>query len=157
MKKPSQNQVDEVIRLFKRVHRAHRKAFDKHISSIGIGRGQHLILMRLHRASAALSQRSLADMLDVSPAATTVMLKKMERDGLITRRVSKTDGRFNDIVITDKGSQIAQSSDKEFTGTDMLMFEGLTSEELSIFSECLEKMRENLDRINTESAVMKGR
>ena len=155
---PTADRVDEAIRLFKRIDRTHHRVFEKYVGSIGVSRSQHMILMQLSHADTPPKQHELASRFEVSPAAMTVMLKKMEADGLVTRTASANDSRSNDIVITDKGSEITSKTHEWFEDTDMAMFSGFSANELNMMITCLKKMQINLDRLLNESdADRKGR
>lgn len=93
---------------------------------------------------AALSQKALAERLEISPAAIAVTLKKMEKNGLIDRAPTDADGRINNIAITEKGEAILAESKLAFDSLDRAMFDGISKEEMAVFTSCLTKMQKNL-------------
>jgi DNA-binding MarR family transcriptional regulator len=82
--------------------RRHKRLFRKFVSELGIGNSQHRLLMHLHRTQCAPSQTELARTFEVSTAAITASLKKLEKNGYIRRCVAVEDGRYNEIAITEK-------------------------------------------------------
>jgi DNA-binding MarR family transcriptional regulator len=50
-----------------------------------------------------ISQRELAELVNVAPPTVTAMLQKMERSGLIERRVDEDDQRITRIRLTETG------------------------------------------------------
>ena len=54
-------------------------------------------------AREGVSQRELAEMVQLTPPTVTAMLQKMERAGLIERRIDESDQRVTRIHLTDDG------------------------------------------------------
>ncbi len=121
----------------------HRQAIETAIDDIGIHRGRHLILMNLAKDEKISSQKEMAKRLDITQAAMTVSLSKLERDGLIERK-SGSDNRYNEIEITEKGKEIVSRSKNHFSDVDRETFSGISEEELAVFEKCLDKMYSNL-------------
>ncbi len=130
-------------------HRMHRRVVDKTVITAGIDlhRSQHMLLMHLDRCGGSFSQRELAEHLNISPAALAVKIKKLESDGLVTRTKAKNDSRINSVDITEKGRNILDKTHKLFADIDEKMIQGIDKAELDVFINCLNKMRENLEKI----------
>lgn len=128
-----------------RVNRMHRAMIDSRVKEIGIHRTQHRILMRLARCGALPSQRELAEHLDITPAAVTGALKKIEQDGYIERTLGH-DTRYNEIRITEKGMALVEETRRMFAEADASMFDGFTDEEIEVYIESLEKIYGNMLR-----------
>ena len=148
----------DIQRKLMHISKLHRIAADAKISVTGIRRNQHMILMYLYRRNESVSQKEIAEHFDVSPAAITVSLKKLERDGYITRRSSKNDNRFNEIELNDKGKDIVIYSYNSFESIDNQTFEGITDEEKVILATILDKVINNLKNISGQdnSAICAG-
>ena len=121
----------------------HRCLIDLKVRDIGICRTQHRTLMMLARGEKIPSQKLIAEKLDVTPAAVTGILKKLEQDGYIKRSLG-LDNRFNEIEITDKGRSTVKHSSEMFLSADISLFDGFTDEELDMYITCLEKIKINL-------------
>jgi DNA-binding MarR family transcriptional regulator len=89
------------------------------------------------------SQKELADHLDISPAAVTGAIKKIEADGYIERKQGR-DNRYYELMITDKGRELVKKTKNIFCEADASMFVGFTDEELDIYISCLEKLQANI-------------
>lgn len=139
-----ENTLDKAIKLFIRTERLHRCVFDRKAVRFGLHRSQHRMLMHLSCKPSAISQKHLADELEISPAAVAVALKKLEDMGFVARTSSDDDSRVNNITITDKGRELTEASRKAFREIDVAMFEGLDKQTLESFIACFEKMQENL-------------
>ena len=131
--------VDMMIR----TNRMHRALIDSRVWSLGIHRTQHRILMHLSRCDKLPSQKELADHLDVTPAAVTCALKKIESDGYIERTLGH-DNRYNELRITEKGKELVNLSKQMFSDADRAMFDGFTEDELATYISCMEKLQANI-------------
>lgn len=133
----------ELVRKMITTNKMHKQAIETVIDDTGIHRGRHLILMNLAKDEKIGSQKEMAERLQITQAAMTVSLSKLERDGLILRKVG-ADSRYNEIEITEKGKEIVERSKTHFAMVDAETFQGLSEEELEIFEKCLDKMHSNL-------------
>ncbi len=135
-----EERIRRAVMLFLCTHRRHKRVLDSLVAELGISNTQHRLLMHLHRTECKPTQTELARTFDVSTAAITTMLKKLEGEGLISRIQSAEDNRFNEIAITEKGYEMVCRTRHMFSRTDLAMFTEFTPEELEAFITCLEKM-----------------
>lgn len=135
------------------VNRLHRAAVESKMSATGIHRSQHMILMYLYRCKDKISQKDIADHFEISAAAVTVSLKKLENGGYIKRRAAKNDNRFNEIEITDKGKEVVDFSHNVFDSIDNLTFDGITEEEKRTLVSLLDKVIINLKKMNRKDDI----
>ncbi len=142
--------LTQIVRTFICVSHMHHSAIEGRVSKLGFHHTQHRTLMHLARHEHLPSQRELADELGVSPAAVATTLKRLEKDGYISRTATEEDNRCNEIRITEAGRAVIEESRAIFNSVDEQMFDGLTPEELSLFSALLSRMRENLKADSTE-------
>ena len=142
--KKNENTLDKAIRLFICTERLHRCVFDRKAVRFGLHRSQHRMLMLLYRKDKAVSQKTLAKELEISPAAVAVALSKLEELELITRTSSAEDSRVKEIRVSDKGCALAEQSRKVFMEIDKAMFDGIDEQTLESFIYCFEKMQDNL-------------
>ena len=133
----------ELVRKMITTNKMHKQAIETVVDDIGIHRGRHLILMNLAKAEKISSQKEMAERLQITPAAITVALSKLERDGLISRKTG-ADSRYNEIEITEKGKEIVERSKNHFAKVDREAFYGIDESELLVFEKCLDKMYSNL-------------
>lgn len=140
------DRLTELAYLFMKVNRLHRAYCERIMSDIHMHRGQHMVLMDLVRLTQTASQKELADRLEISPAAVAVMIKKLEKGGFISKKLSKGDNRFNEISITKKGRETVQKTHQYFQRVNETFFSGISKEELETLKSCFQKMADNLDR-----------
>ncbi|MBP3401598.1 MAG: MarR family transcriptional regulator [Clostridia bacterium] len=139
----SDTKLSKAIEMMIRTDHMHKALIDSRVRDIGIHRTQHRILMRLARCEKLPSQKELAEHLDVTPAAVTGALKKIEKDGYVERTLGH-DNRYNELRITDKGRELVELSRELFAEADKSMFEGFSDDELDIYISSLEKLQANI-------------
>ena len=133
--------VDMMIR----TDHMHRCLIDTRAKDIGMHRTQHRILMHLAIHEHLRSQKALAEHFDITPAAVTGALKKIEGGGYIERALGE-DNRYNEISITEKGRELVNLTREVFSATDSALFDGFDEEELEVYISCLEKLQKNIKR-----------
>jgi DNA-binding MarR family transcriptional regulator len=136
------NEYYSLVKMMIDVNRLHRRAIEYSVDKTGVHRSQHYILMKL-AAESFSSQKAFAKSLNISPAAVTLALSKLEENGYIKRTVG-ADTRFNKISITDKGKAVVANSRAEFNKVDEAMFASFSDEELVLYRALAEKMQNNL-------------
>ena len=134
------------VRKLIRVMRRHHAYVERQIGDLGIHHGQHRMLMQLAKPQKSPpSQKELAETMGISPAAVTASLKRLEREGYVSRSATDEDNRRNEIRITAKGLERVNASRNAFESTDIALFAGFTTEEIETFISFLERMHHNLD------------
>ena len=138
--------VQKAIFTFITTDKMHRKAIEKWATDAGMHRSQHRMLMYLSRCENIPSQKDLAQHFDISPAAVAGTLKKLEADGYIERGKcnERSDSRFNEIRITDRGREATMQSRKYFRHVDMEALRDFSDEEIEMFISLLGRIQENL-------------
>ncbi len=131
-----------INRLLK-INRVHKRRIESQVAEIGVHRTQHRILMVLARTGHLPSQKQLAQRFDLTPAAITGAVQRLESDGYIARSLG-ADNRFNEITITDKGREMVETTRERFAAVDETFFEGFSEQELVEFSAYLERIIENV-------------
>lgn len=148
----SEDRLSRAIEMMIKTDHKHRQLIDSCVRDTGVVHTQHRILMHLARHKTLPSQKELAEHLNITPAAVTQSLKKLERDGYIEKCLGQ-DNRFNEVSITEKGRALVKKSKDAFFKTDRALFEDFSPEELENYMRCLEKMQNNMNKI----IEMKGR
>lgn len=144
------HQKPKEVMMIMRVNRLHHSAVEKRLRALNIHRSQHMLLMSIARAGGSVSQRELAERLEISPAAVAMSLKKMESGGFITRSAAEEDGRVNHISVSELGQSIIAESESICHEVDSAMLEGISAEKLKVFGEVLESIYSNLIAIGAD-------
>lgn len=135
-----------LVCIFLRIMRRHHAHVERRIGDLGLHHSQHRMLMHLARRQGELpSQKELAEALGISPAAVTTTLKRLEKEGYISRAITDEDNRRNEISITEKGLSKVVESREIFESADRAMFEGFTESEMATLLSFMERIDRNLD------------
>lgn len=141
----NESKLSTAINMMIKTDHMHRAMIDARVGNLGIHRTQHRILMHLAKHEKLPSQTELAKYLDITPAAVTGALKKIEQDGYVERTLGH-DNRYNELRITDKGREIVKQTRMMFCQVDSSMFDGFTDDELDTYISCLEKLQANMKK-----------
>lgn len=141
-----QNQHErKLMHMFLRVSRLHHMLAERKISTLGLHRSQHQMLVSI-KHSGGMCQKDLAHKLEISPAAVAVTLKKLETSGHIKRCCACDDNRMNTIELTEMGNEILDRTKEYFSYIDSVTFEDFTEEEMEMFEKLTAKMKSSLKK-----------
>ena len=145
-----EEQFRQINERMRRIDRRRLRIIERTVGDLGILPSQHFVLMQLSRAGRVTSQAQVADMLHISPARVTLVLKNLDAEGYI-ERASGADGRRNEIAITPKGKEMVEKSRAFFRQLDGASFAGFSGEELEQFSGYLDRVLENIARMEEDA------
>lgn len=134
----------EVMKRFRKADCSFRRTIEKCVAATGVYRSQHQMLMSLGR-NPDCSQMELAQFLDITPAAVTTTIKKLEKGGYITRLVCEEDNRVNKISITEKGQEVIEQSIRIFSEVEKKALQDFSEEEMKQLNDFLIRIRKNLE------------
>lgn len=113
---------------------------------LGFGVGHLPVLVALQEGRAE-TQRDLARFAKIEQPSMAQMLARMERDGLIRRTPSTTDGRSSQVALTRLAEQrLPEARDVLFQGNREAL-SGFTDQEASQLVVLLTRLIANLDRM----------
>lgn len=134
--------------LCQQLHHAHRTAVGAELAHRGLSEVNPMILAILNHVEQtrpqSFSQREMADVLHISPAAVTNSLKAMEKSGYISREPEQCDARRNRVALTDKGRAAVKGCEETFITVSKRMLAGFTPEEQVLLAEFRVRMLNNL-------------
>lgn len=90
------------------------------------------------------TQRELAQLLHVSPAAVATSLKSLEKKGYICREPEPGDARRNRVTLTDKGQRAVDDCFACLQRVTRRAFTGLSNEEQAVLRGFYLRMLDNL-------------
>lgn len=128
--------------MIKLMHRVHN-AFHTRLMRIGLYRGQPPVLYFLSERG-PMSQKELADILELSPATMTVTLKRMEKSGLVARHTDPSDQRVQLVHVTDYGREMSERAQEILTAVRDECLSGFTDRELQEIVGHIDRMERNL-------------
>lgn len=105
------------------------------------------IIMTIYKSSEPLCQKDLESSMSCNKSTMSSIISTMEKNGLLTRENSKHDSRINYLILTDKGLDMVEFLKKDRKLMDSVMLDGISDEECIVFSQIVDKIRKNLERI----------
>jgi DNA-binding MarR family transcriptional regulator len=96
-----------------------------------------ILHLLLHRPG--ISQKSLAKLLQITPAAISVTVRDLEADGLIERNPDPEDARQMKLVLSERGEALVTSGEDMRYGAVAKMLEALSIEDQRMIVEALER------------------
>ena len=109
-----------------------------------LNRAQSGILFALHQED-SMSQKELANRLNVRPPSITSMINKMDQEGYITRKAYEHEQRVMRLTLAQKGKDCIDYVIKTAEKLEEIVFEGMTAEEKMLFRRLLLQILENLE------------
>ncbi|MBE5940761.1 MAG: winged helix-turn-helix transcriptional regulator [Lachnospiraceae bacterium] len=128
-------------------HNESRKGFQRLDLSDGIPK----ILYTL-RGHEGCVQKDLAEMCSIKPSTATVILEKMEREGLIVKEMTRVSGGkcAKCIFLTEKGWEKARAIEKLVDDLEEKCFEGFSEEEREMLFTLLKRVQKNLASLSED-------
>lgn len=91
-------------------------------------------------------QRDLEKILNLRRATVSEVLKTMEKNHLVERVIDTMDARSKKIILNADAKELFQSKQRQIQQIEKIMLEGIEPKELEIFSNILDKMKENIKK-----------
>lgn len=135
----------EVVRLQLRVYNGRFRA-------TGLNQSQVAALIHLDRVE-ELSQTDLAARLGMKKAATGTLLEGLEGKGLVERSRGRADRRLSLVSITDGGRRVVERVDEMGEALGTALRQGVTREERTQLVSVLQRLRENLRKMEKEASA----
>lgn len=112
----------------------------------GLHPGQPPLLMCLYDQD-GLSQSILASRLHVKPSTITVMIKRLERNGMLYKQIDESDKRICRTFLTQKGHATCKALHKLYEQNELLYNKDLSVEEQILLKRLLMQVRDNLSDV----------
>jgi len=132
-----------VSRQLVNVAKRHRNLVAKGLRKLDVHIGQDLVLHALQHAG-PMSQKELAEYLDVEQATITGISGRLREKGLIKRIPKKDDKRYSILDLTKKGLGVSRSIDVIWSELEEQMLEGLNQSERKKLLDALKLLSDSL-------------
>lgn len=117
-----------------------------------LNRSQAAILFTLHRRK-SISQKELAQELNMTAPSITSAIQKMEREGYITREPDKWDQRVMRLTLAERGKACIQSVKEVGERMDEIIQGGMSLEEQLLFRRLMLQVKDNLEKYERKEEV----
>jgi len=131
---------DALLRLVWEIPRYWRSAMDRRLKPLGLSEAKWRTVLHLSR-SGELSQRELANRLNVEAPTLARLLDRLAADGWIERRADAHDRRVKTIHLLPKASGVLRQIDRTMRDTRAEILDGLSRTELRACIRTLQKVR----------------
>ena len=105
------------------------------------------IIMTIYKSTEPLCQKDLEGCMSCNKSTMSSIVSTMEQNGLLVRQTSEHDSRINYLVLTDKGLEMVDFLKKDRKYTSDILMNGISEDEYLIFTQVVDKIRKNLERI----------
>lgn len=117
---------------------------------ITFNQGRFLHFIKVLTLRGPLYQKDLEEELGIRPSSATEMIKKLEALSLIARRDDERDKRSKLIDLTDKGREVEKAIFTRLCQLESEMARGVSTEDLQVFFEVLDRFKMNLYELGKE-------
>jgi MarR family transcriptional regulator, transcriptional regulator for hemolysin len=138
--------------LLREVSRRFVLRFEEHARAISLTLPQCKVLIRLED-NEGVSQARLAELTDVDAMTMVRILDRMEAEGLLERRPDPADRRARRLYLTAKAKPLLDEIWRLGDLTRSEVFEGIRKSELHAFMDMLERMDDNLKKLEGKSSA----
>lgn len=128
------------------VGRMMQRLYSDAFAELGITRQKAFALVFL-TVYGDLIQSDLAALLGLGKVATGTLLKRMEADGLVSRRSSESDGRMRIVTVSDTGSAAVAEFSRIGEKLGHQIRDGITAAERHLVGDVLSRMRANISEM----------
>lgn len=115
------------------------------LSKYNLSMGQPKVLEYLLSNNGCI-QKQIAENCQIESASATVLLSKMEKDGLIERKSLNNNRRCLHVYLTDMGRERALYTKQILNNLDQYALDGLSEDEKKTLLELLDKVNKNLKK-----------
>ena len=137
---------DDRVAIVRKIIWLSRRHFQIHSTALeesGLGSGQVPVLLTLNRRG-PMNQKELAELIWVTPATMSGTLKRMEKNGFITRTPDEKDARVSLVQLTDEGRAQCQLAKESFELTCYKILEGLDDESCTRLKALIDQVGNHL-------------
>lgn len=120
-----------------------RKVFDRRMDSLGVTRSQWQVMVNL-MGGEAMSQSELAERLEIEQPTLVRLLHRLEKAGLIERRVDEHDRRVKRVMLAEGSADLIAAIEKERDRLREEFLQGVSPEERDRFVTMLSQVKANL-------------
>lgn len=123
---------------------AHSKSIAAQLRTIGLYRGQEMILKAISQFPAGCSQNQLATQLCLDHSSVTKSVTRMEKSGYVSRVKAANDRRITLVQLTTAGQDILQQAEVIWQQTETRATGDLSPQETQLFLKLAQQVTRNL-------------
>ena len=128
---------------FRRTFDSVVKCEESSFAKVGLPPQQFYVLSAIKLIHPPVTSTDVARWLDRNPNTITLIIDRMQKDGLVNRARNLKDRRACSLTITEKGQEMYEKALKPAGKLPGTVFSALSPEELTEFTTLLDKICEN--------------
>ncbi|KDN95132.1 transcriptional regulator SlyA [Hydrogenovibrio marinus] len=140
----SQSTHTSLVEKLGRLHRQWRAIVDAELLPLGLTHPRWTAIWKLWRMGENISQKHLADALEIELASLMRTLGQLEEQGLIQRHTCLEDKRVRLVNLTPEGIAIIRQMEARIVQVRTELLAGITPEELALFDSVIERIATNI-------------
>ena len=117
-----------------------RRKIDAFSSRENFSGSQGKVLHFLLAQTNDVFQKDIEEEYSLRPPTATVLLKKMEQNGLIYREAAENDARWKKIIVSEKALQYKDVVMADILNLEEELTQGISENDLDVFFSVVEKM-----------------
>lgn len=133
-----------------RTSRLWRGVADRYLNPLGLTHPRWTALWKLARLNGPVSQKRLAQSLELELPSLMRTLGQLEEQGLVERHSSETDKRARNVMITEAGTQILAEIEQRILGIRQSVLAGISESQLKTFENTLLQISSNAEKLLEE-------
>ncbi|WP_242940467.1 MarR family winged helix-turn-helix transcriptional regulator [Anaeromicropila populeti] len=122
-----------------------KKVFEQ-LAERNLSSGQPKVLEYLKEHDGSV-QKDIAIACKIEPATVTSLLIRMEKNGLVQRKLNNENRKYLNVFLTEKGEEEVTHVEKAFTTIENTALCNFTDDEKEQFIKYLERVNNNLKRV----------
>lgn len=126
-----------------RVSRLWKMVADRELEPLNLTYPRWTALWKLHRMGDNVSQKHLAEALEIELASLMRTLKQLEEQSLVTRRCCENDKRARIVSLTQEGKALITQLESRILEVRKKLLSEINDEELKTMGLALEQMARN--------------
>lgn len=115
-----------------------------------------IVLFLAEQDERAIFQKDVESEFHIRRSTASVVLRLMEKNGLIRREAVPEDARLKRLILTDQAKQLHRQMESLVWHVDKELSQGIPREEMEVFLGVLQKMQENMERASLQSPETGG-
>ncbi len=135
---------NDLLELYTDIARQHMTYVEQRVSAFGLHAGQAAVIAALGE-NGPCTQKELTRLRHVSAPTISVMIARMEREGLVER--TESEERFGRISLTVKGRMMNDALMRDRMGEPDRIFSGLSSGERQTAEKIFRTISQNLQQL----------
>ncbi|MFM2481800.1 transcriptional regulator SlyA [Celerinatantimonas sp. YJH-8] len=130
-----------------RTFRLWRGVADRYLKPLGLTHPRWTALWKLARMDGEVSQKRLADALELELPSLMRTLGQLESQGLIERKTCETDRRARIVMMTEAGQLLLSEIEQRILLIRQSLLAGIPEDQLQLFEQLLMQISSNAEQM----------